>query len=201
MADFRNFMGAVIDRKAFDKISEYLGGRAKAAPSVVSGGTDPATRRATSSSPRWWRPPTPGYRLLCEEIFGPVVTAYVYDDDQWEETLTLVDTTSPYALTGRGRSRATAARSARPRPALRNAAGNFYINDKPTGAVVGPAALRRRPRLGHQRQGRLQAEPGALGERAHDQGDVRPAAGLQVPVHGRGVGRLAVVFAGWPGWP
>src|SRR5919108_2470171 len=78
----------------------------------------------------------PDYRLLCEEIFGPVVSAFVYDDARWEETLTIVDKTSPYALTGsvfandrRAVVEATVA--------LRNAAGNFYINDKPTGAVVG----------------------------------------------------------------
>ena len=78
----------------------------------------------------------PGYRLLCEEIFGPVVTAYVYADDKWEETLGVVDETSPYALTGAvfARDREAIRQAA---SALRNAAGNFYINDKPTGAVVG----------------------------------------------------------------
>ena len=78
----------------------------------------------------------PGYKLLCEEIFGPVVTAYVYDDSKWEETLATVDATSPYALTGAVFSQDRAAvRQAM--SALRNAAGNFYVNDKPTGAVVG----------------------------------------------------------------
>jgi 1-pyrroline-5-carboxylate dehydrogenase len=78
----------------------------------------------------------PGYKLLCEEIFGPVVTAHVYDDAKWKETMALVDTTSPYALTG-----AVFAQDRRAiveaTEALRYAAGNFYINDKPTGAVVG----------------------------------------------------------------
>ena len=78
----------------------------------------------------------PGYRSLSEEIFGPVVTAYVYPDAQWEETLAIIDRTSPYALTGavfsRDRMGVRQAMSG-----LRNAAGNFYINDKPTGAVVG----------------------------------------------------------------
>ncbi len=79
---------------------------------------------------------TPSHRLLCEEIFGPVVTAYVYDDARWEETLRLVDETSPYALTGA--VFATDRRAVREAAAaLRNAAGNFYVNDKPTGAVVG----------------------------------------------------------------
>jgi len=80
--------------------------------------------------------PSPDYRLLCEEIFGPVVTVWVYDDAKWSETLNVVDQTSPYALTGAVFSRdRNAAREAL--GALRNAAGNFYINDKPTGAVVG----------------------------------------------------------------
>ena len=83
-----------------------------------------------------WQTTDPGYRLLCEEIFGPVVTAYVYDDATWQDTMTLVDATSPYALTGavfaQDRRAIVEATSA-----LRNAAGNFYVNDKPTGAVVG----------------------------------------------------------------
>ena len=78
----------------------------------------------------------PGYRLLCEEIFGPVVTAFVYPDEKWAETLALVDRTSPYALTGAVFAQdRRAVREAM--AALRNAAGNFYVNDKPTGAVVG----------------------------------------------------------------
>ena len=78
----------------------------------------------------------PGHRLLCEEIFGPVVTAHAYDEARWEETLRLVDSTSPYALTGSvfAQDRAAVRQAA---AALRNAAGNFYVNDKPTGAVVG----------------------------------------------------------------
>jgi len=74
--------------------------------------------------------------LLCEEIFGPVLSVYAYDDAKWKETLELVDRTSPYALTGSvfARDRAAVVEAS---SALRNAAGNFYINDKPTGAVVG----------------------------------------------------------------
>jgi 1-pyrroline-5-carboxylate dehydrogenase len=132
--DFRNFMGAVIDRKAFEGISAYLAEAKKSASVVTGGGVDGDTG--------WFIQPTlvetsdPGYKLLCEEIFGPVVTAYVYDDAEWHGTLGLVDETSPYALTGavfandRRAVREAAA-------ALRNAAGNFYVNDKPTGAVVG----------------------------------------------------------------
>jgi 1-pyrroline-5-carboxylate dehydrogenase len=132
--DFRNFMGAVIDEKAFKKIGEYIGDAKKNAK-VVSGGT-------VKGDDGYFIAPTlvetedPGYRLLCEEIFGPVVTAHVYDDSKWTETLEIVDRTSPYALTGAVFSNDRAAvRQAS--MALRNAAGNFYINDKPTGAVVG----------------------------------------------------------------
>ena len=93
-------------------------------------------RRATSSRPTLVETADPSYRLLQEEIFGPVVTAYVYDDAKWSETLAIVDRTSPYALTGAvfARDRAAIREAA---DALRNAAGNFYVNDKPTGAVVG----------------------------------------------------------------
>jgi 1-pyrroline-5-carboxylate dehydrogenase len=134
VADFRNFMGAVIDKKAFERISAYLADGRKNAKILGGGGA--------KSDDGWFVEPTliqtedPAYRLLCEEIFGPVVTAYVYDDAKWPETLKIVDATSPYALTG-----AVFARDRRAiheaHVALRNAAGNFYVNDKPTGAVVG----------------------------------------------------------------
>ena len=134
VADFRNFMGAVIDEKAFTKISGYIDDAKKNAR-VLAGGT-------AKGADGWFIEPTliqtedPGYRSLCEEIFGPVVTAYVYPDDDWMKTLSVIDRTSPYALTGAVFSRdRTGVRQAA--SALRNAAGNFYINDKPTGAVVG----------------------------------------------------------------
>jgi 1-pyrroline-5-carboxylate dehydrogenase len=132
--DFRNFMGAVIDRRSFDKISGYID-RARKDATIVAGGQCDGSK-GFFVRPTLIHTEDPAYRSLCEEIFGPVVTAYVYDDAKWAETLKLVDATSPYALTGavfaqdRG-----AVREAR--AALRNAAGNFYINDKPTGAVVG----------------------------------------------------------------
>ncbi len=132
--DFRNFMSAVIDKKAFDRISEYLAD-AKQNARIIAGGT------AKDDSGYFIEPtliesPEPGYRLMCEEIFGPVVTVSVYDDADWHETLQTVDSTSPYALTGSIFSRdREGVRDAM--VMLRNAAGNFYINDKPTGAVVG----------------------------------------------------------------
>jgi len=134
VADFRNFMGAVIDQKAFTKISGYLDD-AKRNARILAGGTA-AGDEGYFIQPTLIETSDPGYRSLCEEIFGPVVTAYVYPDNEWRETLEIVDRTSPYALTGAVFSRdRIAVREAM--SALRNAAGNFYINDKPTGAVVG----------------------------------------------------------------
>jgi 1-pyrroline-5-carboxylate dehydrogenase len=136
VADFRNFMGAVIDRRAFDRLRDHLN-RAKndATVKIVAGG-------GTDDSIGYFVQPTllqaddPSYRLMCEEIFGPVLTVHVYPDARWTETLAVVDTTSPYALTGAvfSQDRAAVAEASR---TLRQAAGNFYINDKPTGAVVG----------------------------------------------------------------
>jgi 1-pyrroline-5-carboxylate dehydrogenase len=132
--DFRNFMGAVIDRRAFDKITGFID-QARADRTLVAGGQCDSTR-GFFIQPTLVETTQPDYRLMCEEIFGPVVTAHVYDDDKWSETLEVVDATSPYALTGavfaRDRRAIVEATSA-----LRYAAGNFYINDKPTGAVVG----------------------------------------------------------------
>jgi len=132
--DFRNFMSAVIDKNAFTKIGEYVE-HAKGSATIIQGG-------GVKGDEGYFIEPTlietkdPGYKLLCEEIFGPVVTAYVYDDRKWSETLEVMDRTSPYALTGAVFARDRAAvREAT--STLRNAAGNFYINDKPTGAVVG----------------------------------------------------------------
>jgi 1-pyrroline-5-carboxylate dehydrogenase len=136
VADFRNFMGAVIDRKSFEKIRGYVD-HAKQAPGVklVAGGS-------ADDSVGWFVQPTvfevedPAYRLLCEEIFGPVLGIHVYPAGRWRETLELVNRTGPYALTGAVWAQDRAALVDADR-ALRNAAGNYYVNDKPTGAVVG----------------------------------------------------------------
>jgi 1-pyrroline-5-carboxylate dehydrogenase len=132
--DFRNFMGAVIDRKSFDKISEYIA-FAKQSAKIVAGGQCDASK-GFFIRPTLVETADPAYRLLCEEIFGPVLTVHVYDDAKWAETMTVVDSTSPYALTGavfaQDRRAIVEATSV-----LRHAAGNFYVNDKPTGAVVG----------------------------------------------------------------
>jgi 1-pyrroline-5-carboxylate dehydrogenase len=132
--DFRNFVGAVIDGKSFAKISSYIED-ARHNAKIVEGGSA-RDESGYFVEPTLVETADPAYRLLREEIFGPVVTAYPYPDDQWESTLELVDRTSPYALTGAVFSRDRAAvRQAM--SVLRNAAGNFYVNDKPTGAVVG----------------------------------------------------------------
>jgi 1-pyrroline-5-carboxylate dehydrogenase len=135
-ADFSNFMGAVIDQKAFNSIKAYIDhARDSDEAEIITGG-------GCDDSVGYFIEPTvivttnPKFKTMEEEIFGPVLTIYVYEDEDLLETLTLCDETSPYALTG--------AIWARDRQAivmmsdrLRNAAGNFYINDKPTGAVVG----------------------------------------------------------------
>ena len=134
ITDFRNFMGAVIDRKAFVKISEYIEDARTHATIVAGGKVD--GEHGYFVHPTLVETADPGYRLMCEEIFGPVVTVHVYDDAKWEDTLRIVDTTSPYALTGAVFANdRNAVRQAM--MVLRNAAGNFYVNDKPTGAVVG----------------------------------------------------------------
>jgi 1-pyrroline-5-carboxylate dehydrogenase len=132
--DFRTFIGAVIDKKSFDRVSAYLEDARKNATIIQGGNVNGA--QGYFVEPTLIETKDPAYRLMCEEIFGPVVTAYAYPDAQWSETLALVDRTSPYALTGAVFSRDRQA-IGEAVAALRNAAGNFYINDKPTGAVVG----------------------------------------------------------------
>jgi 1-pyrroline-5-carboxylate dehydrogenase len=136
VCDFSTFVNAVIDEEAFDKIAGYID-FAKADPNleILCGGT-------YDKSEGYFIQPTivesrdPRSRLMCEEVFGPVVTIFVYPEKQYEETLSLCNTTSPYALTGGifAQDRFAIVKAVK---ALRNAAGNFYINDKPTGAVVG----------------------------------------------------------------
>ena len=134
VADFRTFMGAVIDRKSFAKISGYLDDARKNAKVIQGGGARDDVGYFVE--PTLVETTDPGYRLMCEEIFGPVVTAYAYPDAQWGQTLEVLDRTSPYALTGAvfARDRVAIQEAS---SALRHAAGNFYVNDKPTGAVVG----------------------------------------------------------------
>lgn len=134
--DFSNFINAVIDEKSFDKIAQYIeDAKASDKVEVVAGGN-------YDKSKGYFIEPTvllttdPKYTTMCEEIFGPVITIYVYDPNDYEDTLKLVDGTSPYALTGAIFSQDRYALEVAVR-ALEPSAGNFYINDKPTGAVVG----------------------------------------------------------------
>jgi len=134
--DFRNFMCAVIDKSAFKSISEYID-EAKNSPDmeiIAGGGYDDS--KGYFIEPTIVLSKDPKTRLMCEEIFGPVLTLYVYPDNQWAEMLQLCDVTSDYALTGAifAQDRAAVAEAD---VALRYTAGNYYINDKPTGAVVG----------------------------------------------------------------
>jgi 1-pyrroline-5-carboxylate dehydrogenase len=135
VSDFTNFMGAVIDGKSFATQREAIAeARAAGAEIVAGGGTD--------DSEGWFVEPTviktedAGFRLMRDELFGPVVTAYVYDEKHWDDTIDLVDATGMYALTGAVFSNDRYA-LADAQSRLRYAAGNFYANDKPTGAVVG----------------------------------------------------------------
>lgn len=134
--DTSNFINAVIDEKAFDKIAEYIDyAKASSDAEIIAGGTYDKSK-GYFISPTVIVTSNPKFRTMCEEIFGPVMTIYVYDEDKYEETLTLVDETSEYALTGSIFSNDRYATNLAIRK-LENAAGNFYINDKPTGAVVG----------------------------------------------------------------
>lgn len=135
--DFSNFVNAVIDERSFDGIMRYLGGAAAASPEaeiLIGGKGDKSI--GYFIEPTLIEAADPRYVTMCEEIFGPVLTIHVYDAAKFGEVLDLVDGTSPYALTGAIIAQDRAAVDLAT-DRLRNAAGNFYINDKPTGAVVG----------------------------------------------------------------
>ena len=134
--DPSNFINAVIDEKAFDRIAQYIDyvKEQSDAEIIVGGGYDKS--KGYFIEPTIVLTSNPKFRTLCEEIFGPVITIYVYEPKDWKATLELVDNTSEYALTGAIFSTDRYAIEEASK-ALENAAGNFYINDKPTGAVVG----------------------------------------------------------------
>lgn len=134
--DFRNFMCAVIDESSFDMLAGYIdrARKDKEADVIIGGGYDKST--GYFIEPTVIQAHDPKYITMVEELFGPVLTVYIYDDKKWDETLDLVDKTSPYSLTGSlfARDRYVIDSATRK---LVNAAGNYYINDKPTGAIVG----------------------------------------------------------------
>ena len=185
--DFRNFMGAVIDKPSYETQKEAVELATGAADaSVVVGGE-------TDDSKGWFVSPTivetsdPGFDLMRRELFGPVVTAYVYDEKRVDDTLDLVDCDVAVRAHRRG---------LRDRPASDRARGDgasqrrrqLLRERQADRCGRRPAAVRRRAGLGDERQGRLDVEPDPVGERADDQGDVRAADRLPLPVHGGGVG-------------
>lgn len=135
VADFRNFMGAVIDAKAFNRLKGYLDQARKARGVTILAGGGADDKKGWFIEPTLIQARDPKYVTMCEELFGPVLTVHVYPDKQWRQTLSLVNSTSPYALTGAVLSRDRKA-IIEAGQALRFAAGNYYVNDKPTGAVV-----------------------------------------------------------------
>ena len=135
VADFRNFMGAVIDAKAFNRLKGYLDQARKDRGVTILAGGGAEDKKGWFIEPTLIQARNPQYRTMCEELFGPILTVHVYPDKQWKQTLNLVNTTSPYALTGAVLSRDRKAILEADK-ALRFAAGNYYINDKPTGAIV-----------------------------------------------------------------
>jgi 1-pyrroline-5-carboxylate dehydrogenase len=135
VSDFSNFMGAVIDDKSFARQKEAIDyARGNNAEVIAGGGADDS--EGYFVQPTVIQTKDPRDRLMQEEFFGPIVTTYVYPEDEWEQTLELVDETAPYGLTGAIFSQERAAID-EAQEALRYSAGNFYVNDKPTGAVVG----------------------------------------------------------------
>jgi len=134
--DFTNFINAVIDEKSFDRIKKYIDNARKSDNASVLVGGNCDKKQGYFIEPTVIEVKDPKYVTMCEEIFGPVLTIYVYPANQFEKTLDLVDSTSPYALTGSIIATDRQAVELATRK-LANAAGNFYINDKPTGAVVG----------------------------------------------------------------
>lgn len=134
--DFTNFINAVIDENSFNKLATYIANAQKDKKAeLVAGGRCNKTK-GYFIEPTIIRAKDPHYVTMCEELFGPILTVYVYDDKKFDETVKLVDKTSPYALTGAIISQDRYAIE-KVTKGLSNAAGNFYINDKPTGAVVG----------------------------------------------------------------
>jgi len=172
--DFRNFMGAVIDRKSFDNISGYLDHARKHAKILAGGGCDDS--KGYFVQPTFIETADPGYKLLCEEIFGPVVTG---DDDVGGRDVAV-----------RADRRGVRAGSAGDRGGDVGAAqcSRQLLRERQADGRGGrTAAVRRRARVGHERQGGVEAEPHPLGERANDQGELQPADRVQVPVHERGM--------------
>ena len=190
VSDFSNFMGAVIDKASFETQRDAIAeARAAGAEIVAGGGTD--------DSEGWFVEPTviktddPDFRLLRDELFGPVVTAYVYDESKWEETL------RPRRLDGQLRAHRSRVRQRplRDRRGPRGAAirrRELLRERQADGCGRRPAALRRCARVGHERQGRIDVEPDPVGQSPHDQGDARAGDRLPLPLPAAGRMRRAL---------
>ena len=134
--DPSNFVNAVIDKNSFEKCKGYIDRAKKAKDAKVILGGKCDDKKGWFVEPTVIEATDPYYESMCEEIFGPILSVYVYEDKNWSETLKIVDQTSPYSLTGSVFAQDRYAIDEAYK-ALENASGNFYINDKPTGAVVG----------------------------------------------------------------
>jgi 1-pyrroline-5-carboxylate dehydrogenase len=136
VADFKNFMGAVIDKKSFTNIKKYIDEAKNSTKVKILVGGEYSDEVGYFISPTIIETSDPKYTTMCEEIFGPVITIYPYEDNDFEKILTLCDETSPYALTGAiiAQDRKVIEYALK---RLMHSAGNFYINNKPTGAIVG----------------------------------------------------------------
>ncbi len=136
VGDCRNFMGAVIDERSFVKLKSAIDEAKKDSKTKIIAGGECDRKTGWFIRPTVIETTDPYYRTMCEELFGPILTLFVYDDSHWEEVLKICEKSSPYALTGAifAQDRRAISQMAK---VLENAAGNFYINDKPTGAVVG----------------------------------------------------------------
>ncbi len=148
--DFSNFMSAVIDKAAFDSIKEYIDYAKDSDEAEFITGGEYDDSKGYFIQPTTIVTTNPRFKTMEEEIFGPVLTIYVYKDDKFDEALDLCDTTSPYALTGAiwAQDRYALVKMAEK---LKNAAGNFYMNDKPTAAVVGQQPFGGGPGFRHKR--------------------------------------------------
>ena len=180
--DFRNFMTAVIDKAAFESIKGYItyAKRSPYAKIIAGGGCN--DRKGYFIEPTVIVAKRPDFKTMREEIFGPVLTIYVYNDGRLEKTLGLVTTSSPYALTGAifAEDRAGDRHDDRGAPGR---GGQFLHQRQADGRGRGSAALRREPRVGHERQGRESSQHDPLDEPADAQGDLLPSEGLSLSVH------------------
>ncbi len=183
VTDLTTFMGAVIDDRSFARLSGVID-RVKG-----ENGVDILAGGKVDDSEGYFVRPTivqadnPDHEVFTKEYFGPILGVLVYDDEDFSDVMHRSAAAGPYGLTG-SIIAADRAAIADATDALRFAAGNFYINDKPIWGRGRSAAVRRRPRQRHQRQGRVDPEPAALGVAADDQGDLRAGHPESLPVHG-----------------